>query len=116
MREQLKVNVLSLAAESRFIRKEVAKIKGTSELKGADPRAQKMIWHRTWDLRNEARAAQLLYGYVRHVPYRRIEPKADYFAYRWHDTLKRLRSKCKKFEIEFADLERWLAKEPAVVG
>lgn len=114
MKEKLKINVCSLAFESREIRKQVDRIKRTSPLKGADPRAQDMIFHRRWHLRNESRAAQLLYGFVRGRQYRQIEPNCDHMNYKWTDARKRLRSKAAKFDIEWEKLHQWLAYDPEV--
>lgn len=116
MKEKLKINVSSLAFESREIRKQVNQIKRKSPLRGADPRAQEMTYHRVNVLRPDSRATQLLYGFIRKVPYSVIERKADHSHRKWEDTKKRLRNKCRKFKVEYADLERWLSVESVKVG
>lgn len=106
---KLKVNVCSLAAESRQIRKEVERFKRDSPQKGADPSCQELIHHRRWDLRNEARAAQLLYGFVRGRPYRLLEQRSDWDDWKWHDAKRRLKAKARKFDVEWAEIEKWLS-------
>lgn len=107
MVSKLKVNVCSLMAESRIIRKEVERFKRESKMKGDDPKCQDLIWHRRWHIRNEARAAQLLYAFVRGMPYRAVERTADKDAYKWTDTWKRIKSKCGKLGIEYDVVVAW---------
>lgn len=105
----LKVNVCSLAEEARIIRREEVAIKKSSPLKGNDPAFCRLNGHRRWELRNEARAAQLLYGFVRGVPYEVLEKKADWKSYSWTDTLNRLSRKCKRFGVEYSKVQEWIA-------
>lgn len=107
MQTKLKVNVCSLMAESRIIRREVERFKRESELKGADPKCQQLIRHRRWHLRNEARAAQLLYAFVRGVPYRIVERTVDTDAYKWWDTWKRIKAKCGKLGLHYRVVVAW---------
>jgi hypothetical protein len=114
MKEKLKINICSLAAESQLIRKEIEKLKATRGKKGADPTCQELIWHRRWHLRNESRAAQLVYAFIRDVPYRAIEPKADYDAWKWWDTKKRVKAKCAKLGVDWEEVKAWLPQEVMV--
>lgn len=65
----LRVKICSLADEARRIRKE--------EKRAKDQGRTALIWslsrHRKIDVRREARAALLAYGYLRGVPYRDME-------------------------------------------
>ncbi len=122
MKTQLKINIKSLAAESRIIRKEINLYKFgekrvikwiyASPLRGADPKCQELIQHRTWHLGNEARAAQLIYAFVRCVPYSVVERTVDKKASKWKDAWKRIRSKCGKLGIEYPVVVRWMEGDP----
>ena len=105
---KLKVNVCSLMAESRVIRKQIERFKRESPLKGADPECQELISHRRGSLRNESRAAQLLYAFVRGKPYREVEPKMDDQTWGWRDTCLRLWRKCRKAGVDVEDVQKWL--------
>lgn len=63
---QLKVKIKSLAAEARIIRLEEARSKNPFE-------RMRLSSHRTDDVRREARAAQLAYGFLRGREYNQIE-------------------------------------------
>jgi hypothetical protein len=63
---QLRVNVKSLAAESRIIRQEIA-LAYTPECKNA------LAAHRQQRVKPEARYAQLALAFVRGVPYKQVE-------------------------------------------
>ena len=64
---KLRVNVKSLAAESRIIRREERR---------ADPvYRQELAWHRRDCLRVHARYAQLALAFLRGRPYRQVEHK-----------------------------------------
>lgn len=67
-RVYLKVKIKSLAEEARIIRKEESRAR-TPELK------QSLKHHRKWDVRNEARATLVAYGYLRGKKLCEIEPK-----------------------------------------
>ena len=64
----LRVKIKSLAAESRIIREEKRKAKDP-DLK------QSLNRHRTWEVRIEARATLIAYGYLRGKQLHEIEPK-----------------------------------------
>ncbi len=66
----LKIKIKSLAAEATMIRKERNKI----EDKSSDIAVQ-LQFHRTWDVRNESRCANLAYGFLRNRTYHRLEAK-----------------------------------------
>ena len=114
MQLKLKINVCSLMAESKLIRKEVERIKADSPQKGNDPKCQELIHHRRCDLRNESRATQLVYAFVRNVPYFRLEATADRRAWKWYDTMKRAQAKCKKLKLDYDDFLSWTNVEVKV--
>lgn len=77
MRIYLKIKVVSLAAEAKLIRREEHRIKAKPRAAGEAPPA---AWfglnsHRREDVRNEARAACLAYGYLRGRAYKQMEAK-----------------------------------------
>ena len=65
-RVALKVKVKSLSDEAIFIRKEEVKARSWYDFIA-------LKQHRRTDVRWEARAAQLAYGFLRHRPYRSME-------------------------------------------
>lgn len=68
----LKIKIVSLAAESRLIRREERRFpRGRRN----HPVCEGLRAHRTYDVRNEARAALLAYGYLRGRPYGAMEAK-----------------------------------------
>jgi len=69
-RAKLRVKIKSLAAEATIIRKEEKKYDGQS------PERATLRLHRIVDVREESRAAQLAYAYLRCKPYKSIEQKA----------------------------------------
>ena len=69
----LKVKVKSLAAEARIIRHDEEVWRHREHDKGR-PTFFGLRAHRTWDVRNEARAAQLAYAFLRGKPYSVTEP------------------------------------------
>lgn len=86
MQTYLKIKIKSLAAEARIIRHEELKTNGRRRfLSAVQAPAEKvealngtfigLHRHRTFDVRNEARAAQLAYGFLRQRPYRTLESK-----------------------------------------
>jgi hypothetical protein len=115
MKTALKVNVVSLASESQYIRRQELKIKRMSPLKGADPECQKLIQHRRWDLRNESRAAQLVYAFARKVPYSAVEKRRHEDYYRWSDVMKRAERKCGKFGLRYEAMVSWINATPAEI-
>lgn len=64
----LKIKIKSLAAEASMIRREehLWKLRDRELFFG-------LRSHRTWDVRREARAALLAYGFLRGRPYKKIE-------------------------------------------
>lgn len=94
----MRVRVKELAKEATFIRHEENKIKSQGPLdlnpKGAE--FWKLRSHRTNEVRNAARAAQLAYGFLRGKPYKTLERKSytpDYLMFKIKDEVKRLASK-----------------------
>ena len=82
MQVYLKIKIKSLGAEARFIRKEERKTlkQGRYWLHKEPPVAAEhygtynsLRRHRVFDLRKEARSTYLAYGFLRGVPYERIE-------------------------------------------
>lgn len=68
----LRVKIKSLAAEAKIIRREEAKYRPQVSENGI---YESLHNHRTYDVRNEARSAQLAYGLLRGIEYSRIESK-----------------------------------------
>lgn len=64
-----KINVKSLACEARIIRREERRIKGPGHIDTHN----ELHLHRTRNLREEARATQLAYAYLRGVPLELVE-------------------------------------------
>ena len=75
---KLKVKAKSLAAESKFIRKEEKKLTGEDN----QPMRESLAMHRRWNVRNESRATGLARAYLKGVPYQVVEPSCK-------DTMKR---------------------------
>ena len=69
MKVYLKIKIKSLAEEAKIIRFEERLWPGQSE------EYVGLHHHRTYDVRNEARSAQLAYGYLRGRKYRQLEAK-----------------------------------------
>lgn len=84
----LKIKIKSLAAEAAIIRKEEGRWRGDSEIRYG------LHQHRIIDVRREARAAQLAYGFLRGHEYRVMEAK-------WHEApdWKRVQYMVEKFCI-----------------
>jgi len=69
MQTYLKIKIMSLAAESRIIRREERRWPGPSFTRAG------LREHRIRDVRRESRAAGLAYGYLRGRHYRQLEAK-----------------------------------------
>lgn len=69
---KLRVKIRSLAEEARIIRKEERRAKKRGWI-GPGSINESLHNHRTLDVRNEARAAQLAYAYLRGKRYRQVE-------------------------------------------
>ena len=69
----LKIKIKSLAAEARIIRHDEGVWRHRETDKGR-PTFFGLRAHRTWDVRNEARAAQLAYAFLRGRSYAATEP------------------------------------------
>lgn len=67
----LKIKIMSLAAEAQIIRREERKWPRA----GMAGTRFELAQHRRFDVRSEARSAQLAYGFLRGRAYRRIEAK-----------------------------------------
>lgn len=74
------MRIKELAQESKFIRHEEERIKKRQKI-GENDLKSRHFWmlrhHRKNDVGPAARAAQLAYGFLRGVPYRKIESKTD---------------------------------------
>lgn len=76
----LKIKIMSLAAEAKIIRTEANKVwenKKTGQtgfIHDKETRFE-LHCHRRFDVRSEARSAQLAYGFLRNRPYRSMEQK-----------------------------------------
>ena len=103
---ELKINVVSLASESRYIRRQLGKLK--EEGKGGTDEYKRMHNHRVWEVRNESRAAQLVYAFARTKHrYECLEKLRQDDWWRWEDVMKRARRKCKKFGLDHDNFLRW---------
>lgn len=108
---KLKINIKSLAAESKLIREEGQKIK---EKHTGDCVAFRMLaGHRRGVVRHEARAAQLLYAFLRGRDYRQVEPNADWSKYDFQLMCRRLEAKCKKYHIRYENVAKWMVAKQA---
>src|SRR5574337_277922 len=65
-REMLRIKLKSLMEEAKIIRKEERKLWGNLR--------DELWYHRTQELRNEARATHLAYGFIRGMDRDKIEP------------------------------------------
>lgn len=98
---KLKVKVKHLAAEARIIRREANKLSGLDK--------HSLNQHRTTTVRREARATQLVYGYLRGTPYRSMEATCDYTVFAQY-TRPRMDAMLKKYGTcaERVGLDAWL--------
>jgi len=108
-----------LAQEARFIRHEEERIKKRQKVDiwGRDTNSQffwKLRSHRKIEVSEAARAAQLAYGFLRGIPYRKIEAKThpSYTFYRIIKEVKRLATKfSSNGKINFdSEIDEWLKK------
>lgn len=104
-----------LAKEATFIRHEENKIKaqGPIDLNPREAEFWKLRLHRTNEVRNAARAAQLAYAFLRDVPYRKVEAKnltPDYLMFRIKDEVKRLVAKFGSPELK-NEVDKWFASD-----
>jgi hypothetical protein len=131
----MRVRVKELAQEAKFIRLEENKIKSGHKLQmpcypsyknnynrwHADSKTlefMRLRTHRTHNVRDAARAAQLAYGFMRDVPYRRIEvspkPMTSYYEkLNWDSIVKEIKRLATKFSrygnTKFdEEIEKWL--------
>lgn len=100
MHRKLRVNIKSLAAESRIIRHQISKA-GPCRVKN------ELRYHLVHVVRPESRAAQLLYAYVRGIPYKSVERKTYSDKFVMSDIESRIRSKAKRHRIEVNNLDQW---------
>jgi len=119
----LKVKIKSLAAEARIIRLEERRAGKSNTLR------EQLYRHRTVDVRREQRASLLAYAFLRGRPLSAVEPRRrpEHVYYRGLRE-KRVAEIVKKFgavvhgywkpgdwEAKQAELQAWLAAEPAKV-
>ena len=119
----LKVKIKSLAEEARIIRKEEVKLKRRSvpyRPEGWERTLTGLHHHRIWDVRREARATHLAYGFLRGRALAQIEGNAKTCP-PWS----RVEAMVKKYgDLHAVDepLKKWIAEsrvthsEPAVAG
>ena len=95
MRAYLRVKLLSLAAESKIIRKEMRKYAGPTEV------YQGLHLHRVHDVREESRATHIAMGFLKGLQYKQIENKC-YQEPNW----KRIKTLISKYgNVNAKDLE-----------
>jgi hypothetical protein len=131
----MRVRVKELAQEARYIRLEENRLKskgkiimpyyGNYENKyrrfDSDKNSQdflKLQSHRTNEVRNASRAIQLTYGFMRNVPYKRIEsnskPPSGYWEIQnWNKLVKEVKRLATKFGYQNFDdeIENWFKIE-----
>lgn len=93
---RLRVNVASLVAESRIIRKETKR--------AGDCYRFQLDSHRRTVVRQELRYANLALAFVRGRAYRNVERNAKAMP-----DAKRIREKLSRFGISVATLDKWIA-------
>lgn len=104
----MRVRVKELAQEAKYIRLEETKIKSKQKIRSyswcdrtAIDNNSKDFWklqaHRTVEVRNAARAAQLASGFLRGVPYKVIEPKTYTDVYKMGQIKKEVKRLATKF-------------------
>jgi hypothetical protein len=106
----LRVKIKSLAAESRIIRSEKRKT-NDPDLK------QSLNRHRTWDVRNEARATLIAYGYLRGRKFSEVEPLCKNPNFRKLYIMPKVKSMVDKYgnKEQKESYEAWV-KEPATIS
>lgn len=126
----MKVRIKELAQEAKFIRFEENKIKSKQKIvtwcyAWGKPRVEpddisqdflKLRSHRTHEVREAARAAQLAYGFLRGIPYLEIESKRKpekewLFKNRITPEIKRLAKKfgCLNYKETYdEEVDKWL--------
>jgi hypothetical protein len=121
MKAYLKIKIMSLAAEAAIIRREAGKWPRERDFapdQRTDPKNRErwttrlgLNQHRRFDVREEARAALLAYGYLRGRRYRRIEFKCWDMPdpYRVRDLVVKYGPEKNKAVVENA-LRAWLAE------
>lgn len=108
---KLRIKAKHLAEEARIIRREAKLVHGLDRYN--------LNYHRTWDVRNEARATQLAYQFLRGKRrYSEIEgPRTDtWFRKLYIDV--RIKAMVRKYGSE-SDLERldnWMAEKSPAAG
>ena len=96
----LKIKIKSLADEARTIRLEEKK------WPGEDPKRLGLYFHRILDVRQEARSAQLAYGFLRKRAYKQLENKT-----RKPLDHKRIAELIRKYGAEFSGVEKELLQK-----
>ena len=100
----LKVKIKSLSEESKIIRLE--------EKKSRDELQNRLHYHRTQDVRNESRAAQIAYAYLRGKDLKVIEKPKKTFDCTRYQCYTRASKIVKKFGTEDASkgFQQWLER------
>lgn len=102
----LKIKIMSLAAEARIIRREEKKWPGPHDIRTG------LHLHRVHDVRDEARAALLAYGFIRGRAYAQLEANPRTTAV-WQRAAA-LATKYGDRKVVYADFEAWAAGEEPV--
>lgn len=108
---KLKINIKSLAAEGKFIRNEENQIK--EKFTGDCDAFRTLSGHRKGPVRQEARAAQLLYAFLRGREYKQVEPTADWNSYDFQLMCDRLEAKCQRYHIRYEKIVEWMGARRA---
>ena len=115
----MRVRIKELAQEAKYIRLEETKIKSKQKIRSNGYYSLDGKWlgkyvehdkgssdflklraHRTVEVRNAARAAQLAYGFLREVPYKVIEPKTYTDKYK----MDQIKKEVKRLAVKFGGL------------
>jgi len=95
---RLKVNIKSLAAESKIIRKSESKIRNTY-IRGD------LNFHRRGPLREESRYSQLAYACVRGIPYSKVESKTQKTV-DWNRVQRKVLKLCDSWQMSKIEVEK----------
>jgi len=110
------VRIKELAQEARFIRHEEKRIKKRQKI--TDDLKSQQFWmlrfHRKDEVGPAARAAQLAYGFLRNVPYKKIESKTR-LGYVDRSIIKEVKRLAAKFSVNgktdySSEIDEWFAK------
>lgn len=103
----LKIKIMSLAAEAKIIRREERRWYGSSGTRSG------LRNHRVFEVRSEARAAQVAYAFVRGRTYAQLE-RSPLTTPRWDRVLTLVRRYGTTPKLESKELLEWSAQETQV--